>query len=160
VVARELAARLGSTAVDLDREIVSSAGKSIAAVFAEDGEGRFRALESAALAAALGRPGAQVLAPGGGIVTREENRDALRRSGALLVFLEASPETLARRVEADVSTARDRPALVAGGALAEARALLAAREPHYRALAHLVVDTDALTVAEVASRIEARVREG
>lgn len=139
-VARELARALGADAIDLDATIVERAGKPVARIFAEDGEERFRALESEALEAALARE--CVLAPGGGVATRDRNRDAIRRSRAFVVYLAARPETLAARVERD--TANVRPPLVAGGPLAEARALLAARERFYEELAHLTVETDLL----------------
>lgn len=148
-VARELAGRTGLEAIDLDREIVARAGKPIPRIFAEEGEERFRALESEALRVALGVE--CVLAPGGGCVLRPENRDAIRRSGAFVVYLEARPETLAARVAAD--TRNERPPLVAGGPLAEAKALLAVREPFYLELARATVETDALTPSEVATAI-------
>ncbi len=150
-VARELALALGAPAVDLDAAIVERAGKPIARIFAEEGEERFRALETVALEAALERP--CVLAPGGGAAVRDRNRDAIRRSGAFAVYLAARPETLAARVEADLANVR--PPLVAGGPLAEARALLAARERFYRELAHLTIETDGLSPLEVSERIRA-----
>ncbi|HZV03182.1 MAG TPA: shikimate kinase [Planctomycetota bacterium] len=148
-IARDLAVTLGLEAVDLDARIVQAAGKPIPRIFAEDGEARFRELESAALAKALGE--ACVLAPGGGVVLAEKNRDAIRRSGAFVVWLAARPETLARRVEEDRAT--ERPPLVPGGPLAEARKLLEVRGPFYRELAHLVVQTDELAPAEVCDAI-------
>lgn len=158
-VARELAATLALEAVDLDALVVAAAGKSIARVFAEEGEPRFRDLEADALASVLALPGARVLAPGGGVVLRPANRERLAASGALLVYLAARPETLAARVEADAGTAASRPALAPGGFLAEARAILAAREPLYRALAHATVETDALAVGAVAARVAALLGE-
>jgi shikimate kinase len=152
-VARELAARLGLEAVDLDPLVAARAGKSIAAIFAEHGESRFRDLEAEELRLALEKPGHRVLAPGGGIVLRPANRARLAASSALVVYLAAKPETLARRVEADPATARDRPALAPGGALAEAKALLAAREPLYRELSHATIETDSLKIAEVVARV-------
>jgi shikimate kinase len=153
-VGRELGRTLGWPCLDLDRAIVERAGKPIARIFAEDGEPRFRDLEAAALARALAAPpGDVVLAPGGGVVLREENRRAIRDSRATVVYLAARPETLAARVETDLATGR--PALVPGGALAEARALLLAREGFYRELATRVVETDTLSVPDVAARVRA-----
>ena len=155
-VARELARALGREAVDTDDLVAERARKSIARTFAEDGEARFRELEAEALRDALARR--SIVAPGGGAVTRPENREAIRDSGALVVYLRARPETLAARVEADAASAATRPALAPGGPLAEARALLAAREAHYLGLAQLVVETDGLTVSEVAGRVLAHVQ--
>jgi shikimate kinase len=150
-VARELARMLGREAVDLDAAIVERAGKPIPRIFAEDGEETFRRLESEALDAALARR--CILAPGGGAVLRDRNRDAIRCSKAFAVYLRAKPETLAARVEADRENVR--PPLVPGGPLAEARALLAVRGPLYEELAHLTIETDALDAAAVSEKIRA-----
>ncbi len=150
-VARELAPSLGSRALDLDAAIEERARKSVARIFAEDGEDRFRALESEALAAVLASGAPCVLAPGGGVVVREENRAAILGSGAFVVYLAARPETLAARVERDAGNVR--PALLPGGPLAEARGLLARRDALYRELAHLVLETDELAPGAVSVRI-------
>lgn len=150
-VALELAQGLAAKAIDLDRVVEQHAGKSVARIFADDGEDRFRALESEALARALAGAGPRVLSPGGGVVLQGENREAIRRSGAFVVYLAARPETLAARVERD--TANARPPLVPGGALDEARALLARRDALYRELAHLVLETDELDPMAVSVKI-------
>jgi shikimate kinase len=150
-VARELARRTGAEVVDLDREVVARAGKPIPRIFADEGEEKFRALETEALKSVLGKE--CVLAPGGGCVLRAENRDSIRRSGALVVYLKAKPETLAARVAGDEEN--ERPPLVPGGPLAEAKALLVAREPFYLELARVTVETDELTAAQVSERIVA-----
>jgi shikimate kinase len=160
-VARELARRLGCEAIDLDPLIAARAKKSIAAIFADDGEGRFRELETEVLREELSRREARILAPGGGAVLRQENRELIRESNALVVYLAARPETLARRVEKDATTtARDRPPLVPGGFLAEARALLEKREPVYRELAQVAIETDALSLTDVAERIALELKRG
>jgi shikimate kinase len=138
-VARELARARGVAAIDLDARVVERSGKPVERIFAEDGEARFRELESEALEAALREGG--VLAPGGGVVVRDRNRDAIRRSGAFVVHLVARAETLARRIERD--RANVRPPLAPGPP----------REPHYRALAHFTVETDELAPEAVSARI-------
>jgi shikimate kinase len=155
--AQKVAAALGRAAVDLDVEIVREAGRSIAEIWRSEGEAGFRDREARALAAALARTDGPVIAPGGGVVLRPENRDAIARSAAHVVHLSARAETLAARIEKDPATARDRPALAPGGALAEARTLLAARGPYYRALAKVEVGTDDLSVDEVAARVVATI---
>lgn len=79
-VGRKLAGLSGKPFVDLDGEIVKRAGKPIPDIFAQEGEGAFRDLETEALKAACAQSG-QVIATGGGAVLREENRAALRRTG-------------------------------------------------------------------------------
>ena len=85
-VGRLLAERAGRPFVDLDREIVERANRTIAEIFAEQGENAFRDLEQAMLVDTLDRPDACVVACGGGAVLRRENRAALRES-ATTVFL-------------------------------------------------------------------------
>ena len=145
-----LAARLGRAFVDADVVLETDAGMSIAAIFAAEGEGGFRARETATLRKLAGGPPA-VIATGGGIVLRPENRDLLRSSG-FVVWLAAEPELLWNRIAYDPTTAARRPNLTAAGGLAEVRALLAAREPRYRELAQFVVDA-ARSPEEVAADI-------
>jgi shikimate kinase len=149
-VAQMLALRLGWDWVDADVELELRAGKSIAAIFAEDGEGAFRDLESAMLAE-LVRQDRRVLATGGGVVLRAENRDLLR-AGATVVWLKATPETLLRRLSEDWTTVSRRPNLTTGG-LGEIRDMLEKRTPLYQQCADLDVDTDGKTIAEIAAEI-------
>src|SRR4051812_7830484 len=85
-VAQQLALALGWDWVDADVEVELRSGKSIAAIFADDGEAAFRDLESAVLADLIDREQA-VLALGGGVILREHNRELLRRAG-LVVWLQ------------------------------------------------------------------------
>ena len=82
-VGRALARRLGKEFVDMDALISARAGKSIPAIFAQDGEGAFRALESQIAREAGSRTGC-VISTGGGAVTRPENRDPLRQNGVVV----------------------------------------------------------------------------
>jgi len=140
-VARHIADRLGWNWLDADVELERRAGKSIAAMFAEDGEEAFRDLESAVLADVVLLDDT-IVALGGGVVGRERNRDLIRgREG--VVWLQASPETLHARIEADAVTLGRRPNLTLHGGLTEIAMLLAKREPWYRECAAIIVDTDA-----------------
>ncbi|HEX6963706.1 MAG TPA: shikimate kinase [Lacipirellula sp.] len=152
--ARELALRLGWDWVDADVEVELRAGKSIAAIFADEGEQAFRDLESVVVAE-LSRMSRAVLALGGGAVLRPENREALKPCGAI-VWLRASVETLERRIASDPATAARRPNLTAVGGRAEIERLLAERTPNYAACATLEVDTDGKALAEVADEIVER----
>jgi shikimate kinase len=134
-----VARALSAAAIDLDSLIVERAGKPVERIFAEDGEPRFRDHESEALDAALAQGG--VIACGGGVVVRERNRDAIRRSQAFVVYLTARPETLAARIAEDQRNVR--PPLAPGPP----------REPFYRELAHLTLSTDELSPAAVSEKI-------
>lgn len=135
-----LAQALGLDAIDLDREVEQAAGRSVAEVFAREGEAGFRARERAALEAAVAR-GHAVVATGGGIAEAPANRLLMRGAGRV-VLLGASPQTQHARLSGAAEQAT-RPMLAAlpdlGGGLA---ALHAARMPGYRAAAQLELATD------------------
>lgn len=152
-VARQLALALGWDWVDADVEVELRAGRSIAAIFADSGEAAFRDLESQVLADLVTRDRA-VVALGGGVVLRPENRARLAEGGPV-VWLRADPETILARVEADATTAARRPQLTSRGGLEEVRQLLAQREPWYRQCASLEVDTRGKSPAEIAAEIVA-----
>jgi shikimate kinase len=152
-VARELAARRGFAWVDADHVIEQQAGKSIAEIFADEGESGFREREMRVVAE-LSRQRRTVVALGGGAVLREENRRAITSAGPV-VWLTASVDTILIRVSADSSTANRRPNLTTSGGRAEIESLLAVRTPLYRECATLVVDTENKTAAQVADEIAA-----
>ncbi len=150
-VAQRLALALGWQWVDADVEVELQAGKSIAALFAEDGESEFRDLESRVLAQLASRE-KTVLALGGGVVLRPENRRVLGTVGKT-IWLTARPETLADRLAGCETTAGRRPNLTSVGGLAEVRQLLAERTPLYEECADLTVDTEGRSPAKVADKI-------
>lgn len=82
-VGRALARRQGKAFLDLDRLIEERAGKSIPAIFAQEGEDAFRTLESWAVREAGARTGC-VISTGGGVVTRAENCAPLRQNGVII----------------------------------------------------------------------------
>ena len=83
-----VAAALQREFVDCDAEIVRRAGKSIPEIFAQDGEGAFRALESGVLTDVC-RGHGLVISTGGGAVLRAENRDAMRQNGRVCLIRRA-----------------------------------------------------------------------
>jgi shikimate kinase len=139
-LARLLARRMNWRWIDADVEIERRAGKSIAQIFAEEGEPAFRDRE-AEVVAELCRQDRLVLAAGGGAPLREENRAVIRAAGKV-VWLTARPETIHRRMSADDTTAARRPHLTPQGPLEEIRHLLAERDAFYRQTADLIVDTE------------------
>jgi shikimate kinase len=150
-VARFIAAQLKWDSIDADDEIERRAGKSIADIFAAQGEKTFRAIE-ASVVADLAEGRKTVIALGGGAVLLTENRAAIRGKGPV-IWLTANVDTIESRVAADATTAQRRPNLTVAGGRAEIEALLAEREPRYRECATLVVATDGKTSAEVADEI-------
>ncbi|QDU97763.1 Shikimate kinase 2 [Lignipirellula cremea] len=154
-VARPLAEKLGAPWFDADQELQRTAGKTIAQIFADDGEPAFRHLEEAAITRLLQHDPPLVLALGGGAVMRESTRQRLREA-ALVVWLKASAGRLYERITADAATQANRPPLTAHGGLAEIEQLLAQREPIYQAVSHFAVDAEDRTPSEIADAIFAR----
>jgi shikimate kinase len=150
-LARLLADRLGWQWIDADVEIEHRTGKSIARIFAEDGEPAFRDIEAAVIAD-LCRRDRLVLAAGGGAPLRPESRKAMRAAGKV-VWLTARPETILARMTGDATTAARRPNLTANDPLAEIVELLARRAPIYRETADCVVDTEGKTPETLAEQI-------
>jgi shikimate kinase len=150
-VAKQLALALAWDWVDADVEIELKAGRTIAAIFAEQGEPAFRELESQTLARLLGRS-KLVIAAGGGAVVRCENRKLLKRSQGV-VWLQAAAETIWQRIQGDATTAARRPNLTGMGGLTEVQTLLAQRTPWYAECASLTVDTDGKSVAAICGEI-------
>ncbi len=152
-VARHLSARMRWRVADTDLWVRHDQGRSIAEIFAEHGEGFFRDRESAALVALRGRR-RYVVATGGGIVLRPENRELLRRLGCV-VWLTASEEVLFERV----SRNDRRPLLRTADPRATLAEVLRTREPLYRACCHFQIDTSQGTHAEIAEKVLAGLRE-
>ena len=113
------------------------------------GEARFRDLESAALRRLLEPCPALVLATGGGVVERPDNRVWLART-ARCVYLSVPLELLAERQRADPTP---RPPLIGGELLDELAFLHARRDPHYRALAAVVIECGDAPADELVVRI-------
>ncbi len=143
------AGRLGWRFVDVDDEVAARSGSSVGQLFASRGEQAFRSLESACLAEALDGDGDTVVAVGGGAVLDAGNRRLLRDK-ATVAWLRAAPPTLATRVDDDGT----RPLLHGvGGPEAVLTRLEAERRPLYEEVAHLAVDVDDLSPAQVVDRL-------
>ena len=150
-IARLLAEALGCPWVDSDREIERQAGKTIAEIFAEDGEPAFRNFEERIIAE-LCLKNELILATGGGAVMRENTRNILRASGPVL-WLTASAETIHQRMNGDSTTATSRPSLTDLSALDEIRHLLEVREPFYRDCATMEITTELCSPEEIVRQI-------
>ena len=152
-VACELAPRLRMTAVDADAEIARRAGKTIAEIFADDGEPAFRDLETCVVKDLAAREGT-IAALGGGAVMREENRQALAGRGKI-IWLRASVATIRARLLADPQSLASRPSLTSQGLADEVAHVLAERTPIYKACADFAIDVDDKTPVAIAEAIVA-----
>jgi shikimate kinase len=149
-VARCLAQRLACEAVDSDDLVEQRGYRTIVEIFAEEGEAAFRDLEQEVVTA-LGDAPPQVVALGGGAVLREANRQAIAEHH--VVWLKASPSTLAARLANDQRSHTQRPSLTGNGLLDEIDQVLAERTPLYQQCATLVVDTEGRSPDAVAEEI-------
>ncbi len=135
-IGKRLAESMGKVFLDSDHEIEDRTGVSIPTIFDIEGEAGFRDRESAIIDELTNKKGI-VLATGGGAVLRSENRKVLAARG-LVIYLNASVEQLFQRTRMD----RNRPLLQTGDPKQKLQDLLTQRDPLYREIADLVVDTD------------------
>ena len=149
-VGRMLARRLKRTFYDSDEEIERRCGVRIPVIFDIEGEAGFRARETQAIAELCTLDGV-VLATGGGAVLAEENRRRMAAHGTV-VYLHARPGYLWQRVRHD----RNRPLLAAPDPQKKLEELYAVRDPLYREVADIVVDTGRQSVQTLAKELLAR----
>lgn len=163
-VGRLLASRLGWRYVDSDEEVEAATGHTVRELFEEGGEQAFRPLESEALAAAVSGGEPVVVGVAGGAVLDPGNRDLLRRSGTV-VWLRATPETLARRIvrpyvsEHSSGHRADHRPLLEHDPEGVLRRLSTERRALYEEVADVVVDVDDVDPSGAADRVLAAIGE-
>lgn len=135
---RRAAKQMQRPFIDLDRRIAKIAGRSVASIFAQDGEEVFRALEQEATAALASEP-ASIVAPGGGWVMNPDNV-ALVKPDSTIVWLQVTPQVAARRMRDRI---RLRPLLRTGNPVSTLEELLRRRQARY-ALADFAINTELL----------------
>lgn len=152
-VGRQLARRLSREFVDADHEIEARTGVRIPLIFDIEGEQGFRDRESRVIAELAGRSD-QVIATGGGAVLREENRKAFKQGGAV-VYINATPRLLFERTRLDPN----RPLLQVNDPQRKLEELLVQRDPLYRDVADIIVDTMGGSVAQLVAQVERLLQE-
>ncbi|HKW37281.1 MAG TPA: shikimate kinase [Burkholderiales bacterium] len=153
-VGRQLAKRLGKVFHDADREIETRTGVSVAVIFDIEGEAGFRKRESEVLEYLTALDEDIVLATGGGAVLDPRNREHLKTRG-FVIYLHALPQVLWQRTRTDKS----RPLLQGGDARERLGALYAARDPLYRDVADLVVETGRQGIGPLLAQVLTRIDE-
>ena len=148
-VGRLLARRIGKTFCDSDQVIEDRTGVKIPVIFDIEGESGFRARESAILNE-LSQKHDIVLATGGGAVLDPENRARLRQRGTV-VYLRAAIKDLLHRTRHD----RNRPLLQTKDPRARLTEIYELRDPLYRDVAHIVIDTGSQSLSNLVGRLEA-----
>lgn len=149
-VGRILARRLKRAFHDSDHEIEARCGVSVPVIFEIEGEAGFRAREAQLLEELCVLEGI-VLATGGGAVLDAGNRRRLAAAGTV-VYLHGKPADLWQRVRHD----RNRPLLATADARARLEELYEVRDPLYREIADIVLDTGRQSVQVLARDLLAR----
>lgn len=152
-VGRLLARKLKLRFIDSDQEIEARCGVKIPLIFEIEGEIGFRAREAQMIAELTALKGV-VIATGGGAVLAASSRECLSNRG-VVVYLRARPEDLYERVRHD----RNRPMLATADPLGRMKQLYAERDPLYREVADIIVDTGTQTVQTLARRLLEKLEE-
>ncbi|MGB8453144.1 MAG: shikimate kinase [Anaerocolumna sp.] len=133
----QLAKKLAFHFYDTDQIIEDSCQRTISSIFAAEGEGFFRKLETKTIKDFIGNLQDTVLSVGGGLPVQNGNAELLRQLGQV-IYLETSKETIIKRLSDDTS----RPLLSGGDTESKIDTLLKLRAPVYEAAAHVTVTTD------------------
>ncbi len=149
-VGKYLARRLDTPFFDCDVEIERQTGCSIKDYFQRSGEESFRDVEASVVLGLTLRPGG-VISTGGGVVGRLENRELLHLSSHV-IYLHSTPDEVFRRLRHDQS----RPLLQVADPIGRLRDMYAARDPLYREIAHLVIETGRPSVSSLVNTIIAK----
>lgn len=151
-IGRLLAKELGLLFQDSDRIIEERTGAGIPLIFELEGEAGFREREQQVIGELMQQRG-MVLATGGGAVLRPENRAALA-AGSLVIYLHTSVEHQLERTARD----RNRPLLQTENPGQVLQDLLAVREPLYREIADIIIETDTrpprMVVQEILAQLD------
>ncbi|HBK47390.1 MAG TPA: shikimate kinase [Xanthomonadaceae bacterium] len=149
-IGRRLAERFGLEFVDVDHAIVEHAGASIASIFEHSGEATFREHERAVLEQLLLREG-QLVSTGGGAILDADNRRRIRERG-FVVYLRVSVAAQLERLARD----RSRPLLQRDDREQVLHALARQRDPLYREVADIILDTDTLSPGDATAQLVLR----
>lgn len=146
----KLSYKLRMSVEDTDKFIEMREGRSISTIFAEDGEGYFRSLETKTLEEFRDKKYTRIISVGGGTPVNPVNRGILKQCGTV-VYLRIRPETVYERLKNDVS----RPLLQCDDPLAKIRTLLDARREAYEDAADIIIDVDDKSLEEVVDELTA-----
>ena len=147
-IGRQLAKSLGRKFYDSDKEIEKRTGASIPLIFELEKEEGFRKRESAMIKELAGKNDI-VIATGGGAVLNKQNREILNTQG-FVIYLCAPVEQLIRRTARD----KNRPLLQTDNPEQTIKDLLKVRDPLYREVASLVLETEGCSVSQVVSKLK------
>ena len=146
-VARELGRKLNCLAVDLDELITKHEGRSPNEIIDQDGENKFREIETQTLLEVLGEEAARIISVGGGAWTIAANRQMIAKRGALTVWLDAPFELCWKRIEAG----REARPLARSRELAER--LYYERRPVYELAGARILVSESESATEIATKV-------
>lgn len=147
-IGRQIARLLNFDFFDSDREIQERTGVAIPLIFELEGEEGFRRREIDIISD-LAKKTNIVLATGGGAVLKEENRQTLKQAGTI-VYLCAGIDDLLERTSKD----KNRPLLQTDDPRKKLQSILTEREPIYRELADIILETNKMTVHTAVRELE------
>lgn len=139
-----LSYRLKRVLEDTDKRIEREQGKTIKEIFAQQGEGAFRDMETELLERMRGEKNERIIATGGGLPLREENRKLLKQLGHV-VYLRIRPETVYERLKNDTT----RPLLQGEDPLGKIIRLMGQRADIYESAADTIIDVDNRDMEEI-----------
>ena len=151
-VAEAMELEYGMKRIEMDQIIVEQNQMAISDIFKLYGEEHFRDLESALLEEVQMKEN-QVVSCGGGVVLRKKNVDIMRQNG-IIILLTASPETILKRVENDVS----RPVLEGKKTIQGIAGLMETRREKYEMAADVTIHTDEKSIAQICEEIQEKMR--
>ena len=144
MVGKTLSQQLGKPFIDLDSEIEQSVGKTISEIFENDGEQYFRNIESNQLQ----EYSDSIVACGGGIILKEENREIIKENGKVILLTASIPELSNR-----LSTSGNRPLLPENNIEETLTQLWLDRQLHYLNTAEFTIETDGKTPEKITDEI-------
>jgi shikimate kinase len=152
-IGKLIAKHLDKVFYDSDQEIEKRTGVNIPLIFELEGEAGFRKREAAVIAELTAMHDI-VMATGGGVVLREENRKNLQTYGTV-IYLRASVHDLWQRTKND----KNRPLLQGGNVKEKLEKLFSERDPLYREVASLVIDTGGQPIHQLVNHIEQKLKQ-
>ena len=147
-IGRQLADFLCRPFIDMDNEIETMAGADIQWIFDMEGEEGFRNRESKVLEGLIETSRSSIIATGGGIVLRSQNRSMLREGGQV-VYLSATKGQLYERTRKD----KNRPLLQVDDRRAVIDQLVKNRDPLYREIADLIFSSGSIQPSKIAKKL-------
>ena len=140
-IGRRLAKRINREFIDCDHALEERTGVTITTIFELEGEKGFRERESKILSELCQREDT-VIATGGGVILKEENRKVLTENNTV-VYLQASVDTQLKRTLHD----KNRPLLEIGDRRAKLMSLAKTRNPLYEEVANIIIKTDTQSIS-------------